>query len=230
MLPSFDEKALSALTEKIEKDFGKSQAPQQLGDTGSRNRKKEKQGNEQRHFESNPRTSKGEHTRGTKRDAQGNVKAGGKANVGSNSRPTKNKSGDANGNRDVLLKEILALGGTEEDLDLVAEAPSSDEDLEGNYAPAEDKSFKKDLANFVAGLGIEGAGVEDASEAEVEEEDAGEEQWEKASDLASPDESLSDDAEETPKKAIPALPELKNLDASKGPNRLVSSHLHEHLF
>ncbi|KAF7853137.1 uncharacterized protein EAF02_012080 [Botrytis sinoallii] len=60
-----------------------------------------------------------------------------------------NKTPKSGGNeKEVLLQEILALGGTEEDLDLT-------------------RTFKNEFAKFVAGLGIEGQ----ASEAEADEED-----------------------------------------------------------
>jgi ribosome biogenesis protein MAK21 len=224
VLPPFDETALSALTEKIEKGFGKRKAPQQLGDTGSGNRKIGKETNGQRDSDSKTKGKNAEHNRGTKRDAQGNVKVAGKRKAESSSRQKNTKNAGAKDDRGTLLKEILALGGTEEDLDLVAGAASDDEDVEGDNGPAQDKSFKKDLAKFVAGLGIEGAAVEDASEPEAEQEEQGEEEWEEASDLDSPEESdVPDGPEESPKKLATTLPDTKNTDvSSKGPNRLVS--------
>jgi ribosome biogenesis protein MAK21 len=224
VLPSFDEKALSALTEKIEKGFGKkTKAPQQLADNGNGNHQKARPSNGRGESDSRTKAKKSEHNRGKKRDAQGNVKAAGKGKAESSSRETNTKNGGANEDRDALLKEILALGGTEEDLDLVAGA-ASDEDVEEDNVQAQDKSFKKDLAKFVAGLGIEGAAVDDVSEPEAEPEEEAEEDWEEASDLDSPEESdVSDEPEEAQKKPHPALPDTKKMDASsKGPNRLVS--------
>ena len=214
LLPSFDEKALSALTERIEKGFDKPNAPQKLGGTGRVNDKKDKQTKGK-----NP-----EHNRGTKRDAQGNAKAAGKGKAEGSSRDKKSKHGVAKDDRDTLLKEILALGGTEEDLDLVAGAASDDDNVEGDNGPAQDKSFKKDLAKFVAGLGIEGTIVEDASEPEAENDEKGEEVWEEASDLDSPEEyDVPDEPEELPKKLAPGLPDANITDvSSKGPSRLVS--------
>jgi ribosome biogenesis protein MAK21 len=219
MLPAFDEKALSALTEKIEKGFGKSKAPHQLGSASNGNQKNTKPGNGQPDTDPRVKTTKSEQKRGTKRDAQGNVKAAGKGKNEKNSRESKHKTGDGKGDREALLKEILALGGTEEDLDLVAGAASDDEDVGGNDTSAQDKSLKQDLAKFVAGLGIESAAVEDASEPEAEVEDDDEEEWEEASDL-----DESDAPDEAPKKPVAALPEVKKSDASKGPNRLVSTN------
>lgn len=225
VLPSFDEKALSALTEKIEKGFGKRKAPQQLRDPDSGDHKKGKLGNERRDSDSKTKTGKAEDNRGTKRDAQGNVKNAGKRKTESGGRDTENKNRGTKDDRDTLLKEILALGGTEEDLDLVAGAASDDEDVGGDKVPTQDKSFKKDLAKFIAGLGIEGAAVEDASEPEAEQDEVVEEEWEEASDLDSSDDpDAADEPEEASKKAVPGVPENRGSDAlSKGSNRLVSN-------
>lgn len=222
ILSAFDEKALSALTEKIEKGFGKSKLPQQLAGPSNGNQKKGKPSNGRRDSEPKAKTTKPEHIRGTKRDAQGNVKAAGKRKAENTNRETKHKKGGGKDDRGVLLKEILALGGTEEDLDLVAGAASDDEDVGGDNTSGHDKSFKKDLAKFVAGLGIESTAVEDASEPEAEVEEKDEEEWEEASDLGESD--ASDEPEETSKKPAAALPEVKNAGvSSKGPNCLVST-------
>jgi ribosome biogenesis protein MAK21 len=85
------------------------------------------------------------------------------------------------------LQEILALGGTEEDLLLVADALSDDEDLDESSTAAPDKSFKADLAKFVAGLGIDTTAEQDASESEPEE--GNDDEWE-----SSGEESLDEPA------------------------------------
>ena len=218
ILPAFDEKALSALTEKIEKGFGKSKAVQQSADPTSGNHGKGNSSKGRRDSDSKAKPTKPEPNRGTKRDARGNVKITGKRKTESSSRDQKPKNGSGKVDTELLLKEILALGGTEEDLDLVAGAASDDEDVGENYASAQDKSFKKDLAKFVAGLGIDDATAEDASEPEAEMEEEAAKEWEEASDLEE-----SDESEEAPKKPITAVPEVKKSDtSSKGPNRLVS--------
>jgi ribosome biogenesis protein MAK21 len=234
-LPSFDEKALSALTEKIEKGLEQSKAPQQSRDTSSG---KHKQGKESKgRPDSNSRTkpTKSELNRGTKRDAQGNVKGSGQEKAGNANRASKKTDGGAKDGGAMLLQEILALGGTEDDLDLIAGAASDDENLDGNNAPAADKSFQKDLAKFVAGLGIEGAiggdvsepeedPEEDQEDQEDQEDDQAEEDWEEASDLDSTAESeMSAAPKEATKKQTSAPPDVKKSDvASQGPNRLVS--------
>ena len=172
-LPSFDEKALSALTEKIEKGLEQSKVPQQSRDTSSGKHKQGKESKGRPDSNSKTKPTKSELNRGTKIDAQGNVKGSGQEKAGNASRASKKTDGGAKDGGAMLLQEILALGGTEEDLDLIAGAASDDENLDGNNAPAADKSFQKDLAKFVAGLGIEGAIGGDVSEPE---EDHGEDQ------------------------------------------------------
>jgi ribosome biogenesis protein MAK21 len=146
-IPSFDEKALSALTAKIEKGFGegKSQQPGeprhgQKGGKGARH---------ERSARAQLKTKPVEPARGTKRDSRGNAKVAGGQELSA-----KQENTSCNDDRAVLLREILALGGTEEDLDLVADAIYEEDNNSTTALP--DTSFRKELASFVAGLGIEG--------------------------------------------------------------------------
>jgi ribosome biogenesis protein MAK21 len=215
--PSFDEKALCALTEKIEKRFGKSKDPQKDAGIEENARKITKV--------SEPSKSKYKSTiqepgRGTKRDARGNKKAhkGGNANTGS-----LKQQGDGNAHDDkaTLLQEILALGGTEEDLELVANAFSDDEGLDAENSAQPDKSFRKDLANFVASLGIEGKVDEAVGESEVEEV---KDEWEEASTLDSVSESANGvEVAEVSQTLAKSVPDTKNGPASKNTTRLVGT-------
>lgn len=177
-IPSFNENALSALTAKIEKGFEAGKPHQSREDT--RGQKGTSKTNNRRTTKPQSRMTPTELVRGTKRDVRGNVKLPGKQ-VGKSGGPSaKQKNGKGNDDRVLLLKEILALGGTEEDLDLVADAPSDEEDSDSNAAPP-DKSFRKDLANFVAGLGIEGE-LHEVESGRSNDENTGD-GWEDASDL-----------------------------------------------
>lgn len=171
-LPSFDENALSALTEKIEKGIAKNKATTKPAGKDRQNRKQDnKEGNE---FKSKGARSS-EQNRGKKRDAKGNVKSG-----DIRGQPPQNQTnGEGKDDRAALLQEILALGGTQEDLDLVADAVSDDEDFD-DQASAPDSSLKKELAKFVASLGIEGQNGGEANESENNEEIGDE--WEETSD------------------------------------------------
>jgi len=209
-IPSFDERALSALTEKIEKGFGKNKPSQKPADSSDRGQKSAKPKKGPKSAEA--KSIKPQETRGTKRDAQGNTK------VPSNgSRSKDQKSGKGQDDRAALLQEILALGGTEEDLALVADAQSESENEDA--APL-DKSLKKDLAQFVAGLGIEGYGAADEEGLEAEEET--EEEWEEASNVGST-EATDDEVEPLSVEKAAAPKEVDN--SFKDPNRLVSTPL-----
>lgn len=220
-MPTFDENALTALTARIEKGFGK----KTKGDTPVNITKNgdHKEGGKAK-LKLNGKNS--EPSRGTKRDAQGNAKPPAKHEKKSKS---KSKAQDTNreqkDDKAVLLAEILALGGTEEDLELVADAFSDDEEVDAGSKTAPDKSFKKDLAAFVAGLGIEGAVAADDEEPEIEdEEEVPDDGWEEASD---DDDSSSVEvpelvAEPVTKLSTPAAPTVTELN---DPNRLVSDIL-----
>ncbi len=213
---TFDEQALSALTEKIDHEFGKSKSEhERQSDTANRSHRHEKPGIEVKYKGAKGKVKTQGPARGTKRDAYGNEKLAGKAVTTSQPGHAKNRSGKEMDGRAVLLEEILALGGTEEDLDLVADAVSDEENEENNAIRPADKSFRKDLANFVAALGIDGDVQEDDSIAD-EEADNG---WREASDS----DSLRVESEEitgaTTKKSKFSSPEAQ---LSSNPNRLVS--------
>ena len=219
--PNFDENALNALTEKIEKGFDKTQsrgtkdAGKPSSEKSSKPRKEEKSGKAANKKEEN----KSSH--GKKRDARGNVKdlemKGAKKS--NNIAPSDERA--------ALLQEILALGGTEEDLDLVADAASDDEEeLEKESTKVSDKSFKKDLAQFVAGLGIEGQVADDSSDGAVDEDGVGDqesEEWVDGSEAE--DEDEQEEEEEVLKtsatKKVPLLKPTVEAPNSKDPNRLV---------
>jgi ribosome biogenesis protein MAK21 len=127
-----------------------------------------------------------------------------------------------------LLREILALGGTEEDLDLVADALSDEEDEPSTTRP--DNKFRQDLAKFVAGLGIEGQIGENEHEDENtndekmgEEIDDGEDDgWEEASDSGSSVDASEVEAEPEYRSRLPDSVPLA-ASVSNASNHLVSN-------
>ncbi|KAH6718955.1 CBF/Mak21 family-domain-containing protein [Leptodontidium sp. MPI-SDFR-AT-0119] len=221
---SFDEQALSALTAKIEEGFGKNKLKpegQQQSPDSSHSHKQEKTSTKANDREgkskSKSKTKTPELVQGTKREANGKVKIAGTPTSKDQTGRIKPRGDNGKADRAMLLQEILALGGTEEDLDLVADVVS-DEDEEGlSTVGLPDKSFRKDLASFVAGLGIEGGVQEDAESAAEEEVEDG---WEEASGSESSDEaSDSEDIAEVPvKKAKLSSTEIQ---LSSNPNRLM---------
>lgn len=122
-----------------------------------------------------------------------------------------NKAPKSGGNeKEVLLQEILALGGTEEDLDLVLDAQSDSENEAKPTAKSTDKDFKNEFAKFVAGLGIEGQAPE--AEADEEDEEVDDDDWR---DEALQSESESSEPEEAPK--VPEKNATKAKESSKTP-------------
>ncbi|KAJ5946458.1 hypothetical protein N7454_003297 [Penicillium verhagenii] len=122
---------------------------------------------------------------GKKRDRNGEViareeKKEGKSKV--------TKSPKKGGNDETLRQEILAMGGTEEDLDLLADVDSESE-VEGVNAKSGDNDLRKELAKM-----LEDAGhvvPQDLAEDEVEEEEEEDEEEEEAEEDAE-DEEISD--------------------------------------
>ena len=172
--PAFNENALLALTEKIEKGFATDNKPQQKTHNHAQSKNNTKKGGSSDQHNLKNKTHAQEPRQGNKRDARGNRKPQNEDKAKGN-KTKKPQTGNDKGDSDVLLQEILALGGTEEDLQLVADALSDDEELGGSNAPPPDKSFRADLAKFVAGLGIDAKIDDDASEPEAEQEN---EEWE----------------------------------------------------
>lgn len=127
--PSFDETALAQLTSKIDKSLGNSEKERPPKRKRQRDNDDE---NEPKRRQSRP----------SEQGRQGELGGGRKAKQAPN-----------------LLDEILALGGNEEDLELVANVDSGDE---GGDAPRPkvsseavvDKSLKDELAQFASSLGL----------------------------------------------------------------------------
>lgn len=231
-LPEFDEKALSALTQKIEKGFKapeKSQPPKSEKSKKNKNKEKGKKDQSAENAAKQQNQSTAEPARGKKRDAKGKVKAE-KAN--GDAKPQRQGPKESKGaasvptDRNVLLQEILAMGGTEEDLALVGDAASDDEETPaGGKNSAVDAKLKKELADFAAGLGLEGlhgAALEaedpEGEDEEVEEDEEDEEEVEDIEDAEW--ENAESEPEEKPTPAKNTQEPSKG--SSKESSRLVS--------
>jgi ribosome biogenesis protein MAK21 len=222
-LPSFDESALNALTEEIEQGFNSAKSSKGIQ---KQKQKLHNQGDASGGQNQNSQTLKSNtEPHGKKRDAQGNIKKAKSENIPLPTGAVPPKSGKSSIERDALLKEILALGGTEEDLDLVADAVSDDDsdssEADRQPAPltAADKRLKQDLAEFVAGLGIDTVIADDKDEPDVDETD----DWEDDPFAA----SSVEDVEPQNFVEEPELPVRMQAEASstlsKDSNRLVST-------
>jgi len=121
----------------------------------------------------------------------------------------KAKSGKKSLGDDDLLKEILELGGTKEDLDLVKGLDSDDEDevIEGQ-AESNDKAIRGDLEKMLAGMGFNSKKYEKeviVSDEEVEEEED------------------DDDEEEDDEDDEEVVPDVPKMDTTHVKGKLVST-------
>ena len=145
--PGFDAAALAQLTSKLDKSLGDSE--KQLPPKRKRQRENDDDHQPKRH-----------QTRPSERGPQGEPGGGRKSKQAPN-----------------LLDEILALGGNEEDLELVANVDSGDE---GGDAPRPkvssetivDKSLKDELAQFASSLGLSNFHEHDDPETDDEVDEA----------------------------------------------------------
>jgi ribosome biogenesis protein MAK21 len=170
-LPSFDESALSALTSKIESGFRNVVAPKQ--DLRDRNPSQDEDSGYRIGKSQESRSYTKDRMSGKKSDAQGIVRA----QTGSGSRTAKiegyGHSRQIGEEQKILLQEILALGGTEDDLDLVM-GVATDEDDTGNAglekSSATDPKLTKELSKLITSLGIETRNIGESSGAESGED------------------------------------------------------------
>ncbi|KAK3397696.1 CBF/Mak21 family-domain-containing protein [Sordaria brevicollis] len=154
--PAFDEAALAQLTEKIDKTLAGASTDQH----SSPKRKRPNTAAEDRDAKRHQKTLVGT------KDGQQN---------------RSRKDQPHNTTKDVLLEEILALGGDEDDLELVANIDSDSEDGPGTKsesAPEKslDKSFQDELAKFALSLGFQNIPREDDIESVSSQEHMDEEQ------------------------------------------------------
>lgn len=171
-LPAFDQNALSALTDKIEKGLHrKTDLPANENTAVASHDKPLKTYTDTRPKKGQVKPSPTQELPvGKKRDAQGNIKREKQITV-------QNLQSTGVSERDVLLQEILTLGGTEEDLELVEDIDSDDQESDLSLGTVKDSKFAAELSSFVNGLGFM---QQDHSEPDAEESKAYE--WEDESD------------------------------------------------
>lgn len=172
--PAFDEAALSKLTAKIDTDLAKP-----------------KPKSKPKHQQKDERPAKRKRNESDVKDATPNKRQA-QESKSRPAKPSKKSAKEAKAPKDKkaeLLEEILALGGNENDLDIIAGVDSDVEEGQQSKpkeaATEMDKALKKELAKFAAGLGFEQVRDEDAAtddeEEEVEEEsEAADEEEEEA--------------------------------------------------
>ncbi|KAL1966458.1 hypothetical protein VTN77DRAFT_4380 [Rasamsonia byssochlamydoides] len=176
-LPSLDESALASLTQKIEQKLQSgsgaskdSQKKQNDSASSAKKKSKEKSKDSAQKPEGEQKANQGK-----KRNRNGDVIAreekDGKNNKPSNSKP----QGDSKD--DVLRREILALGGSKEDFDLLADVDSGSEvensanGTKGVKGQPDEDSLRKELRKLLKGAGQIKLGDIGEEELEKEEDD-----------------------------------------------------------
>lgn len=192
--PQLQEGAFAGLRQKIEQKLkDQNAAKQKKNDNKNNNKLKEapketpKQNNKQAAPTQAAKRGSGadKNNQGKKRDRNGDVIArGGKKET--ETKPSKSSGMDEN---DTLRQEILALGGTEEDLDLLA-GIESDSEVEGaKEAPkksnnkSDDDFLRKELSSMLAAAGQVVPDDLPDDEAEAEDEEDEEEEDDEVEDV-----------------------------------------------
>ncbi|THC96349.1 hypothetical protein EYZ11_004164 [Aspergillus tanneri] len=192
--PQLEESAFAGLRQRIEQKLKNENATKQKKNSKSKAAAKElpKQAKENALAPVAKRGSDADRgNRGKKRDHGGDVIA--REGKKDTERVKQSKSNSTNEN-DALRQEILALGGTEEDFDLLADI-GSDSEVEGaKDAPrksnnkSDEDLLRKELSSMLAAAGqVVPDDIQDDEEAEVEDEDEDKEEDEEEQDETSDD-------------------------------------------
>ncbi|RYP08059.1 hypothetical protein DL764_002136 [Monosporascus ibericus] len=213
-MATFDQAALSKLTTKIDSKLAQSQT--KAGGSGNRKeygKKKRKQSSDQGSHSADAPVNKRSRYERKRWNDEGNPTTPKTASSGT----TKNSSGV---DIDVLLGEIKALGGSEEDLKLIENIESDDDGVfdERNDVSATgngaDGKLRAELARFAAGLGFEELAPDFAATESEPEVQGGESQAEDDDDVEGHSNNESDLADQ------PVASSSSNLDAkTRGPSK-----------
>ncbi|KAL1885587.1 RNA-binding ribosome biosynthesis protein mak21 [Paecilomyces lecythidis] len=207
--PNLDESALANLTSKIEQRLkggnGTPKKDQKKPKNAAVNEGKKDKKPEQKS------SAKQDSAKGKKRDRNGDVISREEKQNGKKNKDEEN---------DALRQEILALGGSKEDFDLIA-GVDSDSEIEGQDGGSgkskggnNDDALRKELSKMLEGAGhIVPKDIEqDDEEEEVEEVEEDEEDDESGSDQ---NEEISDVEEDIPEDVSPEPPSKAEKEASK---------------
>jgi ribosome biogenesis protein MAK21 len=222
--PQIEESAFAGLRQKIEQRL-KDGANKQKSKTNKskpapvEDAKKPKQSPAKSDAKSKSGSDK--NNQGKKRDRNGDVIARDEKKQDKSQKPA-NKDGD-----DTLRQEILALGGTEEDFEMLAGVDSEEEDAdtsEKSKGNSDDASLRKELSSILAAAGqfvpddLEDEDVEEEVDGEEDDEEVEEdEDEEKESEEAAESDEPSSESElaEEPSKKEPKQPAKKEVKQSE---------------
>lgn len=217
-LPKLEENAFAGLRQKIEQKLKGENAAKQK----PKNKAKDAAGDsEKKGKTASPKPASKQESnknKGQKRDRNGDVIAREKSSGEEKSKPSNGNENDA------LRQEILALGGTQEDFDMLAGVGSESEvedaaDASKKSNKSNDASLRKELSSMLASAGQIAPGdldeAEDGSEDNTKDEDGYDESLdgEQSEDENNVGEEISDVEEETPE--LPAEPAQEPSKPSK---------------
>ena len=199
--PAFDEAALAQLTSKIDKTLPKADDDDKE-DSPKRKRK-----------HAAPQDERDSKRRQTVTSAPAQ-----KQPAALSDKKSKNASAGA------LLDEILALGGDEADLELVANIDSDNEggdtpDSKESQIKPVDKSFQDELAKFASALGFDSVRNDDVNtdeSEEEEEEDVEEEEVAEEEEVSEEEEYEDDESEIAEEEKAPPPPPPQEVTSRKG--------------
>jgi ribosome biogenesis protein MAK21 len=198
--PSFDKTALAQLTSKIDKSLADSEKQRPP-------KRKRTRDNQDEH------DTKRRQTRPAERDA-----------------PTDLGGGPKNKQSSILLDEILALGGNEDDLELVANVDSGDEGGEAprpkvSSEPPVDKSLRDELSQFASSLGFSKFRQDEDPETDGESEAAEEGGSDDSADEGNDDEGEEEDDEEEDEEDNEPTPRPQEVQQGKQSGKLASKQV-----
>lgn len=220
-LPSLDESALANLTQKIEQKLQSSSGvnkDSQKKTTNSPSSAKKK--NKSKDSAQQPEEGTGQKAnQGKKRDRNGDVIARERKD-GKNNKPSKKSEGDSK--NDVLRQQILALGGSQEDFDLLADVNSESEaeniakgTKQAKGQPDEDL-LRKELAKILKDAGhVKPDNLKDEPEDDEDEDENGGVEVEDIDEHTAPPPPPTKTTKDTSKKESSAKKDSSNKDSDK---------------
>jgi ribosome biogenesis protein MAK21 len=211
---TFDDASLSQLTAKIAKKLGgdvESEKEQGAAPKGNNNKEN---GGKRKRQDGPPTDSLAKGPKSKKRHTENGRNDGDK---GGQQRPAKSAKTPSS----TLLEEIKALGGDENDLELIENVDSDAEEGDGQQQSKDaeaqvDDKFKNELAKFAASLGLEKL----REEVVAEEEEEGAEETEEDEAASEP----GDEAEEVEVEERPLPPPVQQETTKGKRGKLVSKH------
>ncbi|PLB37463.1 RNA-binding ribosome biosynthesis protein MAK21 [Aspergillus candidus] len=207
-VPQLQEGAFAGLRQKIEQKLKEQRGPKQKKNAaGAKEASTDSPAKpqEQAPKPSPKRKVDDDKNKGKKRDRNGEVIARDEQK-GKKDAPNSGKSKSSGGDKDdTLRQEILAMGGTDEDFDLVAgiETDSEDEENAGTAKKSTNKSdeaaLRKELSSMLAAAGqVVPDDIADEDEAEIDEDEEEEDEEEEDED----EEAMDDEEEEEASEEI----------------------------